>query len=104
MGVWDSMDGEVAQTGRRKYVCVTGNWSLLGSWLVRNLLDKGYNVRSTLRTTVGKNLPLHPSQSLTIAFLSTFSVISMLFLYDTASIVEAMMLKRHCLSAIAMFS
>lgn len=40
------------QTGRRKHVCVTGNWSLLGSWLVRSLLERGYNVRSTLRTTV----------------------------------------------------
>jgi hypothetical protein len=54
MGVWDSLDGEVAQVGRGKHVCVTGNWSLLGSWLVRNLMEKGYNVRSTLRTTVGK--------------------------------------------------
>ncbi|KAG0605479.1 hypothetical protein M758_9G062700 [Ceratodon purpureus] len=57
MGIWDSFEGEsrvpeVAQTGKRKYVCVTGNWSLLGSWLVRTLLEKGYNVRSTIRTTV----------------------------------------------------
>ena len=67
MGIWDSFEGEsrvpeVAQTGKRKYVCVTGNWSLLGSWLVRTLLEKGYNVRSTIRTTVGNHLqptPLH---------------------------------------------
>jgi cinnamoyl-CoA reductase len=63
MGVWDSFEGErgvqeVAQTGKRKYVCVTGNWSLLGSWLVRTLLERGYNVRSTIRTTVGNHL--HP--------------------------------------------
>jgi len=57
MGVWDSHDSnvrgerEVAQTGKRKYVCVTGSWSLVGSWLVRTLLEKGYNVRSTLRTS-----------------------------------------------------
>lgn len=62
MGVWDSHDSnvrgerEVAQTGKRKYVCVTGSWSLVGSWLVRTLLEKGYNVRSTLRTSTGKIL------------------------------------------------
>lgn len=61
MGVWDSHDSnvrgerEVAQTGKRKYVCVTGSWSLVGSWLVRTLLEKGYNVRSTLRTSTGKS-------------------------------------------------
>lgn len=76
MGVWDSLDGErgvteVVQTGRRKYVCVTGNWSVLGSWLVRNLLEKGYNVRSTLRTTVGNHHLLHQSQLRRIAFLSS---------------------------------
>lgn len=57
MGVWYAFEGEecvqeVPRTGRRKFACVTGSWSLLGTWLVRVLLDNGYNVRFTIRTTV----------------------------------------------------
>ncbi|CAK9225173.1 unnamed protein product [Sphagnum jensenii] len=32
----------------RKHVCVTGNWGLLSSWLLRSLLERGYNVRSAI--------------------------------------------------------
>ncbi|KAM7476753.1 hypothetical protein LguiB_023996 [Lonicera macranthoides] len=36
--------------GRRKVVCVTGGSGYIASWLVKLLLDRGYTVRSTLRT------------------------------------------------------
>lgn len=32
----------------REY-CVTGGTGLIGSYLVKSLLDKGYNVRTTVR-------------------------------------------------------
>ncbi|CAM6038992.1 unnamed protein product [Sphagnum compactum] len=47
--VWEYEKSVLAAgDGKQKYVCVTGSWDLLSSWLVRSLLDKGYNVRSTV--------------------------------------------------------
>jgi hypothetical protein len=37
----------------RKHVCVTGNWGLLSSWLLRSLLERGYNVRSAIPKSAG---------------------------------------------------
>ncbi|XP_057864110.2 putative anthocyanidin reductase [Cryptomeria japonica] len=41
------MAGEVKQTVKR--VCVTGAAGYVGSWLVKNLLERGYTVNATLR-------------------------------------------------------
>ncbi|GLJ16722.1 hypothetical protein SUGI_0287360 [Cryptomeria japonica] len=41
------MADEVTKTVKR--VCVTGAAGYIGSWLVKNLLERGYNVNATLR-------------------------------------------------------
>jgi cinnamoyl-CoA reductase len=52
MGVWEYENFAAArEEGKLRHVCVTGSWGLLSSWLVRSLLAKGYNVRSTVHTT-----------------------------------------------------
>jgi cinnamoyl-CoA reductase len=52
MGVWEYEDFAAArEEGKLRHVCVTGSWGLLSSWLVRSLLAKGYNVRSTVHST-----------------------------------------------------
>ncbi len=57
MGVWEYEDFAAAgEEGKLQHVCVTGSWGLLSSWLVRSLLAKGYNVRSTVHTTAGEVL------------------------------------------------
>eukprot|EP00249_Psilotum_nudum_P034312 c53238_g1_i1 orf=421-1404(+) len=38
------------ECGDENIVCVTGSWDLLGSWIVRFLLERGYTVRTTIPT------------------------------------------------------
>lgn len=39
-----------------KLVAVAGVWNVVGQWLIRRLVEKGYRVRSALLTRPGKNL------------------------------------------------
>ncbi len=71
--VWED-EKSVPAAGDRKqqYVCVTGSWDLLSSWLVRSLLDKGYNVRSTVPINAGGNPDqYHHCRSLQLAVASS---------------------------------
>ena len=40
---------ETAEAKKKKVVCVTGAGGFVASWIVKLLLQRGYNVRGTLR-------------------------------------------------------
>jgi len=42
--------------GDKGPVCVTGGTGFIGSSLIKRLLDRGYNVRTTVRSNAGKPL------------------------------------------------
>jgi FlaA1/EpsC-like NDP-sugar epimerase len=42
--------------GDKGPVCVTGGTGFIGSWLIKRLLDRGYYVRTTVRSDAGKPL------------------------------------------------
>ncbi len=71
--VWEYEKSVLAAgDGKQQYVCVTGSWDLLSSWLVRSLLDKGYNVRSTVPINAGGNPDqYHHCRSLQLAIASS---------------------------------
>ncbi|KAJ7529131.1 hypothetical protein O6H91_15G035100 [Diphasiastrum complanatum] len=52
MVAWLSESESVSgSTHEEKVVCVIGTWGLVGGWIVKRLLERGYVVRTTIRVT-----------------------------------------------------
>lgn len=53
MAAWN-FEAEALHSG--SLVAVAGVWNVVGQWLIRRLLEKGYRLRSALSTRPGKEL------------------------------------------------